>query len=149
MTGKGGKQLRLHAAAAAEPLAAWLAARTLAPGPLFCGVRKDGALTGQRLAGTSVRYIVQRAAEAAGLEACTPLDFRRTLVGDLLGAGAPIAAVQELVGHAHRSTTARYDRRPERERRPQRPSSSSQRAHAATTPRRYGLRAPGSGALHP
>ena len=110
--GKGGKQRSVPVVnGAAEALGDWLATRGGDPGALFVslkGPRKGGRLTTQAIYNMLKKRTVQ-----AGVKDVSPHDFRRTVVGDLLDAGADIVTVQGLLGHENVATTARYDRRPE------------------------------------
>jgi integrase/recombinase XerD len=118
-SGKGNRARVCYATnGAAEALTAWLKYRGEAPGPLFVPVLRGGkVLCIDRLNPQTVYDILQRRADAAGVAKFSPHDMRRTFVGDLLDAGADVATVQKLAGHASVTTTARYDRRPERTRR--------------------------------
>lgn len=112
--GKGRKDRIAYATAGSQAaLEAWLSIRGVEPGPLFCGVRKGGHLTRKRLRDQTVLDMLAARSSAAGVAHCSPHDLRRTFIGDLLDAGADIATVRDLAGHADVSTTARYDRRGE------------------------------------
>jgi len=112
--GKGGKERLAHVVSgAAAALADWLTLRGEGAGPLFCPVRKDGAILEGRLTTQAVYHVLRKRAEQAGVKELSPHDFRRTFVSDLLDAGADISTVQRMAGHAQVTTTARYDRRPE------------------------------------
>lgn len=99
---------------------AWLAVRGEAPGPLLwptTGGRPERATRlheGRRMSPHSVRLALRGIAARVNVRAFSPHDLRRTWVGDMLDAGADLATVQRLAGHEDASTTARYDRRPER-----------------------------------
>ena len=110
--GKGNKQRSVPlAGGAARALGDWLAVRGDDDGPLFrvVGNRNRGG----RLTSQAVYAMLKARAAAAGVASLSPHDLRRTFVGDLLDAGADIATVQRLAGHASPATTARYDRRGE------------------------------------
>ena len=112
--GKGDKERLAHVVAgAAAALADWLTLRGEAPGSLFHPVRKGGAILHGRLTTQAIYHVLAKRAAQAGVKALSPHDFRRTFVSDLLDAGADIATVQKMAGHAQVTTTARYDRRPE------------------------------------
>jgi integrase len=119
--GKGNKERVCYTAAGERHLLeAWLKARREAgaspsAGPLFVPMLKGGKLRLplRHLDSRSILDIAQKRAKEAGVKHLTPHDFRRTMIGDLLDAGADIATVQRLAGHAQVTTTARYDRRGE------------------------------------
>jgi integrase/recombinase XerD len=117
--GKGNKERVCYTAAGKRHLLqAWLHARAEAcaptsAGPLFLPMVKGGRIRLGRLDSRTVLDIAQKRARQAGVKHLTPHDFRRTMIGDLLDAGADISTVQRLAGHVQVTTTARYDRRGE------------------------------------
>jgi len=92
---------------------AWLDVRGSEPGPLFVPVLKGGDLVVRRMIPHAVYKLVQKRAQQARVKAFSPHDLRRSFVSELLDAGADIATVQRLAGHANVQTTVRYDRRGE------------------------------------
>jgi len=98
---------------AAGAMTDWLNIRGDEPGPVFWRIHRSGLVTKNRLTTQAIYNILRKRASEAGVKDLSPHDFRRTFVGDLLDAGADIAIVQKLAGHADPATTARYDRRPE------------------------------------
>lgn len=118
ITGKGDKErLEYLHEGAAVLLGAWLSLEDRPSGPLFKPVHRSGAILQRGLTDAAVRNAVVKRRREARLPPMTPHDFRRTFIGNLLDAGVDLATAQHLVGHASPATTARYDRRPERQRR--------------------------------
>jgi site-specific recombinase XerD len=116
--GKGKRERVVYVAGGAlDALADWLAVRGTTPGALFCPVNKGGSVTVRRMHPEAVWAALQKRARTAGVRDLSPHDLRRTFAGDLLDAGADIATVQRLMGHANVNTTARYDRRGEQAKR--------------------------------
>lgn len=114
-TGKRSKQRTAYiTGGAAAAVTDWLKIRGAAIGPLFLAINKsDKVRPSARLTSQAVYNMLEKRATAAGLAHFSPHDLRRTFVSDLLEAGADIATVAKMAGHANVQTTARYDRRPE------------------------------------
>lgn len=112
--GKGGKERTAYLeGGAGAAMLDWLKIRGEEAGPLFRPINKAGKMAKRRLTTQAVYNLLSKRAAEAGVSKFSPHDLRRTFVSDLLDAGADIATVARMAGHANVQTTARYDRRPE------------------------------------
>jgi len=102
--GKGSKERVVPVGETAlEALAAYLALRGRRRGPLFLNAR------GGRLTPRSALRIVRARARRAGIvQRVTPHTLRHSFATHMLGAGADLRLIQELLGHRRLSTTQRY-----------------------------------------
>jgi site-specific recombinase XerD len=117
--GKRNKERTLYVVGnAALALADWLAFRDATgciTGPLFCAIRKGGAVMNQcPVSTTALDKILAKRSRQANVSNLDWHDLRRTTASNLLDAGADIATVAGILGHSNIQTTARYDRRGER-----------------------------------
>jgi integrase/recombinase XerC len=102
--GKGDKERVVPVGEVAlQAIDAYLAARGRPDGPLFTNAR------GGRLTTRSAQRIVGRQARLSGTSRrVTPHTLRHTFATHMLGEGADLRLIQELLGHQRLSTTQRY-----------------------------------------
>lgn len=116
LTGKRNRQRTAYIRnGAADALNDWLSIRGLDDGPLFVPINKGGKLLLKPMTTQAIYNMLYKRAQEAGIKNFSPHDLRRTFIAHLLEAGVDIATVSKMAGHANIQTTARYDRRPEEE----------------------------------
>lgn len=97
-----------------QHLRKWLRVRGVSPGKIYWRTKKGGELKrGVSITPQSIYYILKKRCREAGIETCSPHDFRRTLISNLLNQDTDLPLISRLVGHSGPDVTARYDRRPE------------------------------------
>ncbi|MGH7398239.1 MAG: tyrosine recombinase XerC [Candidatus Rokuibacteriota bacterium] len=104
VVGKGDKERVVPVGETAlDAIAAYLAMRGRRRGPLFLNAR------GGRLTTRSAHRIVRARARQAGIsQRVTPHTLRHSFATHMLGAGADLRLIQELLGHSRLTTTQRY-----------------------------------------
>ena len=117
VTGKGNKERTVYIHPATVPyLDRWLVTMGARRGPMFRRIDRWGRISGA-LTARSIGAIIDKRRRQAGLPPTSTHDFRRTFIGEFIDAGGDLILAQQLAGHASATTTARYDRRPERQKR--------------------------------
>jgi integrase/recombinase XerC len=107
--GKGGKERIIpFGSEAAAALKRWLGARPEMSSPASGGAlflnQKGGRLTARSVA----RMLDRRVVECAIGKNISPHVLRHTFATHMLGEGADLRSIQEMLGHANLSTTQRY-----------------------------------------
>jgi site-specific recombinase XerD len=109
IVGKGSKVRTIFISPrAANWLRDYIKTRTDMHPPLFINYRTKDPES-KRLSARSIQMMISRCAKLAGLsKKVTPHTLRHTYATDLLGAGADLRSVQELLGHSNVATTQVY-----------------------------------------
>jgi hypothetical protein len=71
------------------------------------------SFNGEHLTDQSVLHILKMRAVQASVASFSLHDLRRSIISDLLDAGADISTAQQLAGHSNVQNTARFNRRGE------------------------------------
>lgn len=112
--GKGNKErLVFPDSGTRDAIDDWLDVRGHFDGPLLLAVLKNGQIRydNGRMSDQAVYNVIKRRGQQAGVKKCSPHDFRRSFVTQLLRKDKDLLTVQRLAGHANPATTQRYDRR--------------------------------------
>ena len=117
LVGKGNKERTVYLPGEAyECLLEWLEFRGARSGPIFTRIFRGGhLLTEKRLSESAITLILKERLSIAGQKNATPHDLRRTFATRLIEDGNDLVKVQRAMGHANVQTTARYDRRGEKD----------------------------------
>ncbi len=94
-------------------LAAWLAVRGDAPGPLFLPIDRHGNLGDRRLSGTAIYSIYVKRSKEASLVTTSPHDSRRTWASNMIDLGVDFATIAKMGGWSSVEMVRHYDRRGE------------------------------------
>ncbi|MFK8029095.1 MAG: tyrosine-type recombinase/integrase [Gammaproteobacteria bacterium] len=81
--------------------------------PMFTPIRKSGKIVSRPMTDQSVYSMITKRWKQAGVRPCSPQDFRRSFVTNLLDKNVDVLLAQTLAGHSSPATTLRYDRRNE------------------------------------
>lgn len=112
--GKGNKERLVYPDKGTQAaITDWLAVRGDFEGPLLLQVRKNSKINYEngRLSDQAIYNVIKKRQLQAGVNSCSPHDFRRTFATELLRRGKDLLTVQRLLGHSDPKTTERYDRR--------------------------------------
>lgn len=117
LIGKGNKERKVYLPEAAMNfLLVWLDFRGQEDGPLFTRIFRGGHILKQKsLSESAVTLILKERLAITGQKRATPHDLRRTFATRLIEDGNDLVKVQRAMGHANVQTTARYDRRGEKD----------------------------------
>lgn len=109
--GKGNKTRRVEIPGSTYPiLEKWINSANLKnDDPIFQEI-KHGKLTGRKLTGSGIYWIIQKYMGDCDLKGFSPHSLRHFLITLLLERGESIYSVQRLAGHSDPRITERYDR---------------------------------------